>query len=263
MTGADTVYFLHIPKTGGTSTHDFLTRAVGTDRATPQLLWDDLIRGSGAIDETTKVITGHFAGLLPLWLGYWPLIITIVRDPIQRALSHINHVQREPSHPMYDRARDRGIRSYCSDPVLRTTIENFQARYLASLSFSRVLLRPSDSERPPNGISVAFESSLCSLDTSLGLERAAIEALAEIDAVGLTEHLEASMALFAKVLGWDTQPEVGQLNRADAQQQRVSDLDQRDLEVLAEATAIDQVVYEQATRQFRNQCAEFEIATTS
>src|SRR5436305_11580454 len=89
--GRDLVYFLHIPKTSGSSLWRFLQRAVGPDAATPPLLWRQLVSGQYRIPARTRVITGHFGGLLPLWLRRWPRIITLLREPLARALSHVNH----------------------------------------------------------------------------------------------------------------------------------------------------------------------------
>src|SRR3954470_13611511 len=95
------VYFLHIPKTSGTSLHQSFLRAFGPDATSPHLLFDDLVNGTYRISDRTRIVTGHFGGLLPLWLRRWPRIITLLRDPLARALSHINHVQRDKGHPLH------------------------------------------------------------------------------------------------------------------------------------------------------------------
>ena len=151
---------------------------------------------------------------------------------------------------MHARARGLDIVAYCEDPWLRTTVDNLQARSLTSLSFAPILLRPTESEPPPNGISVAFETALGWLDAPLGPENAALDALEVLDAVGLTDRLEGSMALFSRVRGWSDQPDVNTLNRAHGQQPRVAALHLSEVAVLRETTAIDQVVYERATETF-------------
>src|SRR5438034_4400901 len=90
---SDLVYFLHSPKTSGSSLWQFLRLATGPDAITPPLLWRQLVGGQFRIPDQARVITGHFAGLLPLWLRRWPRVITMLREPLARALSHVNHVQ--------------------------------------------------------------------------------------------------------------------------------------------------------------------------
>src|SRR5262249_8642636 len=186
----DLVYFLHIPKTSGTSLSNFLLQIGGPDGATPVLLWDHLATGAYQVTEKTRFLTGHFGGLLPLWLKRWPRIITMLREPVARAVSHINEVQRNDQHPLHPLAAGLSILRYCQHPVLRKSIENLQARYLASLSFSLALLpkvRARPDERPWGSISLQFEDALYALDREAGLLDAAVRALVAVDAVGLCE----------------------------------------------------------------------------
>ena len=141
---SDLVYFLHIPKTSGTSLHYSFLRVYGPE-ATSSFLWDDLVNGTYQLSERHRLITGHFGGFLPLWLRRWPRIVTMLRDPLARALSHINHVQREQVHPLHLLSAGLTVEQYCQHPVLRRTVDNFQSRYLASLDFALALM-----PRPPS-----------------------------------------------------------------------------------------------------------------
>ena len=115
---SDLVYFLHIPKTSGTSLHQSFLRVYGPEAASPNLLWDDLVNGTYQLSERPRIITGHFGGFLPLWLKRWPRIVTMLRDPLARALSHINHVQRDQEHPLHPLSAGLTVGQYCEHPVL-------------------------------------------------------------------------------------------------------------------------------------------------
>lgn len=249
----DLVYFFHIPKTSGTSLHHSLLRMCGEDVASsPHLLWDDLVNGRFEPTGETRVIAGHFGGFLPLWLKRWPRMVTILRDPMARALSHINHVRREPVHPLHAIAAGLGVEAYCEHPVLRKTVDNFQSRYLASLDFALALLpRPgiSPAGEPQGSFSVRFEESLHALDQVTGLQEAAIRALDAIDAVGLCEAHATSLQLFAKALGWEAEVVEYALNHASGQR-TLDDLSDAERAALSRLNEIDERVYAHAAGRF-------------
>ncbi len=258
---SDLVYFLHIPKTSGTSLCHSMLQAFGAEAASPALLWDDLVNGTYQPSERTRVITGHFGGFLPLWLKRWPRIVTILREPMARALSHINHVQRERHHPLHALAARLTVDQYCEHPILRRTVNNFQSRYLASLNFAQTLMpRPSEcSVREPHGsISVAFENALFSLDKQTGLLDGAIRALKAIDAVGICEAHGASLRVFARVLGWDVEFVESALDHATGQK-TLEDLSRTELDALASLNRIDTQVYGHAVETFSRLCSQYGI----
>ena len=251
----DPVYFLHIEKTAGTSVHRFLTDGGGgPDYVTGQIFWDDLARGASPVTPRTRIIVGHFTGILPLWFRRWPIILTMVRDPIERSLSHINHMQRDVDYPLHERAVGLDVVEYCADPILRRTISDYQSRHLASLSFARALFRPTPEESVTWGMSVAVEQALYSLDPNEGLAEAALSMIDTIDAVGVTDRFDCSIAMFSKVLGWDPVPPGEPLNPAHPSQRTVADLRPDEIEVLRDLTRIDQLVYDRAVERLDAFC---------
>lgn len=259
MTTAELVYFLHIPKTSGTSLRATFVAALGEDAVSPQMLWDQVIDGDFTITPRTKVVVGHFAGLFPLWLKATPKIITMLREPLGRALSHINHVQRYDFHPQYEMARGLGVEAFCAHPVLGRAIDNLQSRYLASLAISAALVPGATN---PGGANpgcwrgLAFEAALTAMDSALGLRGAAIHSLEAVDAVGLCEDHARSVRLFARALGWDLAaagPEK-RLHRAGADQWALESLGAADVEALRDRNAVDLAVYEFAQKLFERTC---------
>src|SRR5579863_4632474 len=96
--GKPLIYFFHIPKTSGASFNRFLVDTFGQANVSPQMPWDTLPEHSDSAGNW-KVWCGHFGGLVPLLLRSWPRMATILRDPVDRTLSQINHVRRDAQHP--------------------------------------------------------------------------------------------------------------------------------------------------------------------
>ncbi len=244
----------------GASPHDFFRQAVGADRVATQLLWDQLTADPKLISDRTRVIGGHFGGLLPVWLGRWPRVVTLLRNPIARALSHINHVQRSEPHPLYALAAGRSVIDYCRHPELRRSVDNLQARYLASLSFARAIVpRSDDGELPFGARSVAFEDALSSLDPAGGLRAAALRAIDDLDAVGVCERFGPTLRLFTRILGWDAEVHETRLNTAEKGQKSIRQLTAEEVAALGECNAIDLEVYRHAWRRFRALCEQHGI----
>jgi hypothetical protein len=105
------LYFMHIPKTAGTS-----VRAVLAEQYRPEellLVYEDELnlahpdeaftaRARTRLHET-RIIYGHYYYGIHELLGSRPIYVAIIRDPIERVLSFYNHSARVPGWPYYSR----------------------------------------------------------------------------------------------------------------------------------------------------------------
>jgi hypothetical protein len=258
-TSSDLVYLLHIPKTSGTSLYYSIERAVGKESAPLPMLWDQFLYDPTRVTERTQVLTGHFGGLILFWLKQWPKMITMLREPLARCLSHLNHMRRVPAHPRHALVSKLTLVECCRHPVLRRVLDNVQSRYLASLSFARALL----TDRSALGCDSmnSFEHALFSLDPRGEMLQAAVESLHDMTMVGLCEAHRPSLQLLMRSLGWPAQGEVEELrlNTASDGQQRVEDLTRAERAALREINGVDLELYSAGCQRFRDLCRQFAV----
>lgn len=200
------LFFLHIPKTGGTSfvahlQRDFFpheTLEVDANTAALPALLDGTV-------SKYRVVAGH--QFYPFATALRPprLIVSVLRDPFMRVVSAYEYVVRTPSHPLFQRfASDGGTRSLkqvLRDPTLAFHFENMQTRMLGATYDLRALLRAVESgtmelDEAQQTIRRA-ESRSCDIHTY----RRAVARLQRMFFVGLMEHFELSVLRFAYALG--------------------------------------------------------------
>lgn len=194
-------YFLHIPKTAGSSTIRFL------DSLCPRLrvgLWDQLIELEriGA-PISAPLVAGHFHMHLEPFLGQKRKRFTILRDPVARTISHYLHVKRAREHPYSEMVQSMSLLEFCTHPKTRHMVVNYQARFLVDFGID---------PRVPGALCTQQELSSFQLQDLMDrltldavpedLLLSATEAnLASFAAVGITEKFPEAMRQFATVFG--------------------------------------------------------------
>src|SRR5260370_13102886 len=106
---SDQVYFLHIPKTAGTSFTGLLQSNFEPDRVFPYHLVHFLIDASPERLATYQLFTGHFFYSLHLLLPRMPIYLTFLRDPVERTISHYAQIKRSPEHYMYWKVQSQSL----------------------------------------------------------------------------------------------------------------------------------------------------------
>lgn len=109
-----TVVFLHIPKAAGTTLHDVLERQYARDRIYnvigPRDVRIDAFRAL-PVDERRRyrLIKGHMHFGLHELIPNPTTYITVLRDPVDRVLSHYFYVKRTPRHYLYKHVTEKSI----------------------------------------------------------------------------------------------------------------------------------------------------------
>ncbi len=134
---ADTIIFLHIPKTGGRSLQNILLRRYSKDEA--------IVNAHGRLDEIAawpeerkrriRYLQGHFIygahAVLPQQCRY----ITMLREPVDRVVSHYYYIRRSVNHPLNKIVNDNNMSldEYVTSGVCEE-VSNDQARLVGGVS---------------------------------------------------------------------------------------------------------------------------------
>jgi hypothetical protein len=219
--------FLHIPKTAGATLQGVLHREYQgspmLDLSTPESE-RELEAMSTAERSSIRLVTGHFYfgvhSLFPQESAY----LTILRDPLERVVSHYYYARSHPEHDLHDRIveEELSLHDYVTGD-LSNELENGQVKQL--------------SQRAAAGAE-------CNRDC---LEEAKTNLKEHFPVVGITEQFDLSLILFQRQFGWTT-PRYVSRNVGDPSEREP--LDERTKAVILERNRLDQQLYEFVARRF-------------
>lgn len=193
------IAFVHIPKTAGTTLNAMLARAYAPDETCEIMMRGMSLRvpGTAILPKPTisfskirrlrsalkhrpapRLIRGHFdlslGKLLPADTRYF----TLLRDPVERAVSHYYHYRRQTTDPIQPLAMRSTLTEWVRSCGL-VEMDNGQTRRLAG-----AMKLP------------------CGQVTRQTLERAKSALAGNFEVVGLTERFDETLILLHRAFGW-------------------------------------------------------------
>jgi hypothetical protein len=237
------IYFLHIPKTAGSSMIMTLVNAFPSEDVLRVGHWDYIVRTPTEQLSRCRIFMGHYSAYLNRFLGRKLNVFTFFRDPVERTLSHYSYIRLNPTHPYYEIACRQTLREFVTDPVTRTNVVNYQARYIADLGYDPRYLLPIFADCDPARTELQMKID----DQSLAvpeetLRRAALRALDSFFFVSTTENFARAIDCLGEQIGVN----LGKPIRTNVTEKRVlrEEVDPETLEIIHESTKIDREIYE-------------------
>jgi hypothetical protein len=221
--------FMHVPKTGGAALSGALANRFAQSDCLELYFGPE--RDLSDVDRF-RYVTGHVDASLIDGFRERPFVLTVLRDPIDRALSHYAYT-----------------RSFPEDPDPEPSLGGDSASHEPSSEWRRLTVQYSIGElisRAPNLASHVLGNRQARALTAcdVGEERLdhALEELDRCDFVGLTERLDESVGWITRRLGWRDLLPMPRSNVTGARLRR-DELPAETLEALARLTEVDRALH--------------------
>ncbi|HZU75061.1 MAG TPA: DUF4214 domain-containing protein [Acidimicrobiales bacterium] len=250
------VYFCHIMKTGGTALVEAMAAVAGDRFCLTQIFLDHLVLIPSVVLRQASLVSGHLGMEALELLPADTVTVTVLRDPLERTLSHYAHVLADPA--LSGEAAGLSLEEFCTDRRWKPLSSNFQARSLVQ----RIALAGAWTDYSPEERLAALEHApvhanlplqslfdLGPLPVGAGeLGPAARAALDGIEHVGVSERLDDLWASVARV--WDiSEPVPPPQSNVSAERLRAERLAPSLRRQILENNAVDLELYEQARRR--------------
>jgi len=129
------LYFLHIPKTGGTTFKKILDSQFDIEQIFPSEKWYDMIDNNCWDFSKFHLIRGHYGFGIHNVITKTLVYITMLRDPISWTISWYNHLMTavHNNNPRITKifSGKEDLVDVLSDPITGIFFNNIQVRYLA------------------------------------------------------------------------------------------------------------------------------------
>lgn len=255
----DQIYFLHIPKTAGTSFRKVIEAQFSPEEICPCTVMQELaemVRRDTKQLASYSLIAGHMGYTVVSFLPTPPRVITMLRDPIARTISRFNymkqHVQGSIRAP-WNHARfldpDVSIDDFLAFEPTRRLITNFQVRNLAQDFDLTKTYTDFDGKAIAPKMNKLFAYTSTGMSDEDLLSKAK-QRLASCEFVGITERFEESVVLLCRTFGWESIMGIPFLNAASQSAGLDCSLSEQTRADLQACTSLDTALYEFANELF-------------
>jgi len=242
-----TLYFLHIPKTAGSALRTFLQDKFHVDRICPHLELSALLPQRPSTLRSHRLICGHHGLYLRQLLDAPFEFVTVLREPLSRAISHYRHLKATKDNWLHGWIQDKSFEQFVLSDQGVAELLNFQARYLAL----------DDIQSDYFGHSVAHQAGVGALSRKYNdpaMRGRAAEWLDRMRVVGTQERFGDTLRLLCATFGWPEVATFPNYNRGIASFSPSEVTDKARARV-AELSGFDQELFDLAQRRLESDLA--------
>jgi hypothetical protein len=225
------LYFIHIPKTAGTSLRSSLQNHFMPSEVIDSWTRDDIFNLSYSKLDTAKLIMSHSGRIFAEGFEKPIDYAVILRDPIDLVLSQFRQMKTDKAHPAYERIKREDYATFFSKEIYRRCYSNYIARHVLSRTAADFHLLTEDAEF----LSLSERESLL----ESGLE-SAVDFLLGATFVATFEHVNQLYLDICADRGWIPQ-DLPVLNRSAAPPSR--DIEPELIELISDANKYDVELY--------------------
>lgn len=241
-------YFIHIPKTAGTSFINILDAQTSVGEIFPCQLWREVSQEIVDKKQKYKLLRGHFGGGSYNILGHKNAhLLTILRHPQSLSISTYHFIKRETNTAVHDlvAGKNLSLEEFLEDPRTSQKINNRMVRHL---SFD-LQEDPEAQELFLSEQSIKVVNQWMKPGKKLSNHERYLRAqkrLEDCSWIGIQENFQKSMQLFAYTFNLPPVLEVPYLNAFKPDQ----NISQKSLDLIAEQNKFDLKLYEFALNEF-------------